>query len=221
MADLLRRILDASRSLHALSVDDTGRVSYVNATLASAVGMAPEALAGMSVASMVEEDDRDRVRSWWEGGELPDDATTVAVRTDRAGTLRLRAVLGRVEDGLLLVGEPIPQEATDVTEELTRLNNELATLARERARKQRELQRMEREARQALDDLERSYWHLRKVQEVLSFCMGCGRIRDADDQWRSFVDFLRENDILVSHAYCPGCAERFAEEHGLNAEKEG
>ena len=130
--------------------------------------------------------------------------------------LTLTVLLEATAEGIRLAGEAVRTEATEETAELTRLNNELATLARERARKQRELERTSRDLEMTLGDLRASYWHLRKIQEVLPFCMGCGEVKAGERRWQSFVEYLRENEILVSHSYCPECAREYVVDHDLD-----
>lgn len=215
---LLERLLERSRSLLALSIDVRGRVTSVNPALARAVGMAPAALVGLSLEGLVQEGHRPRVEAWLGGSGIPDDATELVLRTAGGRPLALSVLVEPGPDVLRLVGERAIRESADATEELTRMNNELATLARERARRKREIERLERRTRATLEDLRSSYWHLRKLQEVLPFCMGCGQVKGEDDAWQPFVDYLKENDILVSHSYCPTCADRYLEEQGLTDE---
>lgn len=212
---LLRRLLDTSSSLLAMRIDTRGRVAEVSPALARAVGMAPEALVGLSVEALVHEDHRARVEGWMGGADTPDEPTGLTLRTAGGRPLAASVVVESGPDGLWVVGEREAREADGATEELTRMNNELAALARERARREREIERLERQTRATLDDLRSSYWHLRKIQEVLPFCMECGHVKGEDDTWQSFVDYLKENEILVSHSYCPTCADRYMEREGL------
>ena len=219
--DLLGRLLDTSRSLLALGIDAQGRVAEVNPALARAVGMAPAALVGLSLEALVHEGHRARVEAWLGGDEIPDERTDLVLRTAGGRPLPLSVLVEPGPDVLRLVGERAVLDPVRPTEELTRVNNQLATLARERARRERAIERLERRTRTTLEDLRSSYWHLRKIQEVLPFCMGCGQVKGEDDTWQSFVDYLRENEILVSHAYCPACADRYLEEQGLADEPSG
>ena len=67
----------------------------------------------------------------------------------------------------------------------------------------------------SLEELKTTHWHLKKIQEILPLCMGCGKIKTGSASWTSLVDYLRENEIFVSHGYCPSCAEEYARRHGL------
>ena len=115
----------------------------------------------------------------------------------------------------MLLGEREVDRDGAAAEELILANNELATLARERARRQRELERTRRELQATLDELRTSYWHLQKIQEVLPLCMSCGRVKTDAARWQSVAEYLKDNEIFLSHGYCPSCAELYAREHGL------
>ena len=78
-------------------------------------------------------------------------------------------------DGFLLLGESPDDRAFQ--EEWLHMNNQLAVLSRENARRGKELEGAKAGLEQALRDLEGSYWHLKKIQEVLPICMDCGRVK--------------------------------------------
>jgi cysteine sulfinate desulfinase/cysteine desulfurase-like protein len=117
------------------------------------------------------------------------------------------------------VGEPDVGGDRGVVEELVQLNNELATMARERARRERELERTRQRLQAALEELETSYWHLKKIQEFLPLCMGCGRIKTAEAEWQSVAEYLKDNEIFLSHGYCPPCSAAVLQEYGLDDEE--
>ncbi|HSJ08815.1 MAG TPA: hypothetical protein VK928_02850 [Longimicrobiales bacterium] len=133
-------------------------------------------------------------------------------------TYTLRCIVGRRDERLVLVGEAADARADDTTQELLRVNNEFATLTRELARKSRELERTHAELSATLQDLETSYWHLRKIQEVMPVCMGCGQVKTDGSRWETVADYLRSNEIFLSHGYCPPCAKNVASEFGLELE---
>jgi hypothetical protein len=73
-----------------------------------------------------------------------------------------------------------------LSNELLQLKNQISVLARESARQKKELARANAELEKALNDLQTSYWHIQKVQEVLHLCMECGKVKNAESR--------REND---------------------------
>ena len=88
----------------------------------------------------------------------------------------------------------------DLKEELQALSAELAVAARENARQARALKR-------ALEERDRLYWHLRRVQELLPICMDCDAVRP-EGEWMGLAEYLRRNEIAMSHGLCPTCADR-------------
>ena len=60
----------------------------------------------------------------------------------------------------------------------------------------------------AYDQLNTSFWHLRKIQEILPICMACGKVKTTDSGWEDVVSFLKKNSMFLSHGYCPECADK-------------
>lgn len=99
-----------------------------------------------------------------------------------------------------------------------RLVRELATLTTrtlstspdDQALRQRERDlRAENEAlRVAYEQLDKSYWHLEKIQEVLPICMGCGNVKSEALRWEPVLDYLKANSTFLSHGYCPDCVAK-------------
>jgi hypothetical protein len=122
-------------------------------------------------------------------------------------------------DGVTVVlGEREPEDAARLQRELMDLNNELVVKSRELTRRQRELEHTRSKLQAALDELETSYWHLRKLQEVLPICMECGKVKTADATWEDVVEYLQRNALFLSHGYCPDCAEAMMEKYGIAEE---
>lgn len=62
------------------------------------------------------------------------------------------------------------------------------------------------ELRRTMHELERSHWHIRKLQELTPLCMNCHKINRPTEGWEPLVDYLARDGLLVSHGYCPECA---------------
>jgi response regulator RpfG family c-di-GMP phosphodiesterase len=60
----------------------------------------------------------------------------------------------------------------------------------------------------AYDQLDKSFWHLRKIQEILPICMDCGKVKTTDSGWEDVVSFLKNNSMFLSHGYCPECEDK-------------
>jgi hypothetical protein len=81
------------------------------------------------------------------------------------------------------------------------------TLAYQTIHEKRLVEQTNRELQKALDDLNASYWHLKKIQEVLPICMNCGKVKSGDADWENVVDYLKRNSLFLSHGFCPDCFE--------------
>lgn len=68
-----------------------------------------------------------------------------------------------------------------------------------------------------LAHFEDSFWHLRKLQEVLPLCMDCGKVRDEDGRWTPLPKYLQRSAAFLSHGYCQDCERRALEELERNA----
>ena len=216
--DLFERLIDASATLEWAVVDEGGAIVEVNGAFAGHVGTAVDELAGRPLAEFLPDPDAGRLRGWLGEVGPPPDPVRVNFVTTSGVPYTLRCLIGRSGEpvpGLRIVGEPETEGDRTAAEELLRLNNELATLARERARQQRELERTKRKLSDAFEELRTSYWHLRKIQEVLPVCMKCGRVKGDGSEWQTVVDYLKDNEIFLSHGYCPPCAEEAMREMGL------
>lgn len=121
-------------------------------------------------------------------------------------------------DGLLSLLKPLAERHALVQENraLIRQLSEIAAFSADSAAQIAALEQahstIERENRTlkvAYEHLDTSFWHLRKIQEVLPICMECGKVKTADASWEDVVSFLKNNSMFLSHGYCPDCAKRF------------
>ena len=71
-----------------------------------------------------------------------------------------------------------------------------------------QLQHDNRVLQETLDTLHRTHWHLRKIQEVLPICVGCGKVKTSDAKWEDVLAYLQANAEFLSHGYCPDCARQ-------------
>lgn len=68
-----------------------------------------------------------------------------------------------------------------------------------------ELETTKAKLEETLADLNSSYWHLKKIQEVLPVCLECGAVRTGRGSWEPVLEYLKQNSLLLSHGYCPAC----------------
>ena len=63
------------------------------------------------------------------------------------------------------------------------------------------------ELQRTLTELEHSHWHIRKLQDMMPLCMVCHQVHRPDESWEPLVNVLARDGLLVSHGYCPACAD--------------
>jgi transcriptional regulator with GAF, ATPase, and Fis domain len=68
-------------------------------------------------------------------------------------------------------------------------------------------------------ELEGALEEVRTLQEILPVCMGCKKVRDDRGYWSRLEAYLEAHPkILLSHSFCPECADKWKED--LNREWE-
>ncbi len=212
----VRSLLQDTRVLTYLRISREGAVMDANRVFSRWTGLPRSDLLGQPIQRVLTEEDRPRMERWLEGHDpLPDEAFLLNFVSTSHDVQTLSCRLFAHHGDVVLLGEPDLEEDRTVAEELLMLNNELSVLSRENARRNRELETARRELADALAERESSYWHLRKIQEHMPLCMRCGKMKTGDAEWESLVDYLRSNDILVSHGYCPTCADDVLQEEGV------
>lgn len=216
--ELFQRLLETTSTTEYVRVGPGGEITGVNAAFSRHVGRSPDELVGEQLSEFLTAMDAARLEGWLSGGDLPDRREPVNFVTASGVPFTLLCLLDHNGDGLRLLGEPDTTGDRTAAEELMLLNNELATVARERARRERELERTRQRLEAAIEELETSYWHLQKIQEVLPLCMRCGKVKTDEARWQTVVEYLKDNEIFLSHGYCPSCTELVFREHGLTEE---
>jgi response regulator RpfG family c-di-GMP phosphodiesterase len=117
----------------------------------------------------------------------------------------------------------LKQQNRGLIEELNRKNLELEERVKGRTA---ELATANQTLTAKVEELERTKYELRTLQGLLSVCCYCKKMRDANDVWVSFEEYLRNHtDILLTHGICPDCYKKVMKElpehvnHFLNHEK--
>jgi len=204
---LLARLTRSFDTVRTIRFDESGSVLAANDAFARDFGTTPDRLRSARMRDLLTEDDADDLDRWLREG-IPVDPVVMNFSWDASSPHSLRCLLERRDDVVMLFGEPMVDIEGAASARMLALNNELAVLSRENTRRRRELER-------TLKELETSYYHLRKIQEILPLCMGCGKIKTDSTSWKSLAEYLKDNGIFVSHGYCPSCAETYEREHGL------
>lgn len=126
-----------------------------------------------------------------------------------------------MHDGrVAILGESDRSEALELRQKLIETNNEHVVNSRELTRRTRELEHARERLQAAVEELENSYWHLKKIQEVLPICMGCEKVKTSDATWEDVVDYLQQNALFLSHGYCPDCAQSMIDRYHVTGGKE-
>lgn len=220
-ARLLAGYLDDTKAVHALVVDAAGVVIAANQAMADLLGEPLPSLDGRPVRELLTDPDGDRLVERLGAADVaPGERLLLNFVDVEHAPHTLECRLGACGDGVVILGERVVAREETLRRELLELNNTLAVLSRESARKGRELQAANTRLEETLEELNRSFWHLRKIQEVLPVCMECGKIKTADASWEPIIDYLRKNSLLLSHGYCPECVVKVREALGLPPREE-
>jgi hypothetical protein len=213
LESLLLRFAEESESLLTAVCDAEGRVTWSNPGFARAVHLTRAELMGRPVATFLSGSTGREFRTFLAGEDRTWAREPFGFVDVHGHPFSVRGMMERKPSGLFLVGHRPEEQDRSLAEHLQGLNNELATLAREHARQEREHRAAAERLREALEELNRSYWHLKKIQEVVPVCMSCSRVKMDGAKWQGVADYLRQNEIFMSHGYCPDCADTVLREY--------
>ena len=208
-ASVISEFLTGSSNVYWVRAGHDGVILASTHAVASIVRGTAGSLDGVSIWPLLTEPDRATLRCAIESGTR-DPATRYRLNFVGLDQMpfTLECHLDVYPDGFTLIGEPLQQHQQALERELMALNNRLAVLLRENDRKAKALSKANTSLEKALKDLNDSHWHLRKIQEVLPVCMRCGKIKTGEAKWEEIVQYLEQNNLLVSHSYCPECLAR-------------
>ena len=209
LAPAVAEFLGRSSAVHWLMARPDGAIVAWNDAMAEAIGGPADSLRGQRVWELLTESDAASLQGTVAGGgngrAFP--CRLNFVRCDGM-PFTLECTIDVQPDRFVLIGEAVRRDEVALERELITLNNRLSVLLRENGRKSKALHEANAKLSQALKDLQDSHWHLKKIQEVLPICMGCGKVQTGESQWEEVVEYLRKNSLFLSHAYCPVCLAR-------------
>lgn len=212
----LPRFLRESETVAVLCLDGDLVVTEINPAVTRLLGRDRTDILGRICTKFVTEADAKRLADAVATGDPERMLLNFVHASHSPQTLKVQ--LAPMDCGVVIVGErPLASEYA-LQRELLELNNTLAVLSREKSRQSRELERANRELEETLDRLNRSYWHLRKIQEVLPICMECGDVKTSEATWEPVADYLRKNSLFLSHGYCPRCAQAYRKQVATETE---
>jgi hypothetical protein len=208
-------IFFALRSIEYLEVSAGGLLLRSNEAFAERMGSTAAELAGASAERFLAPQDAARLARWIAGSQIPEEVVLLNFCTPAGEVYSRRCVVSRDGEQIRIVAEADEAENRQVAERLLQFNGQMAVLMRESERRNEELSRTRAELATALKELQNSHWHLKRLQEHLPVCMECGKIKADESSWASLVDYLQQNQILVTHGYCPACVEQLSTSWGL------
>jgi len=206
--------LETAPTVHMAIAATDGSVRLCNTAMAASLGVAAAELIGRPLWDLLTDSDAACVRDRVERGDRTYGEPLLLNFVDAGHSPFSLNCRMDVQPGyFVLVGEPPPGPSGNSQADWLQMNNQLAVLARENARQAKELRQAKEETERALAHLRDTHWHLKKVQEVLPICMGCGNVK-AGAEWGSVVQYLKANALFLSHGYCPACYAKLAAEWG-------
>lgn len=214
--EMLESFASASTDLHLITLDREGCITAANPGVAHWLGRDEDALRGQRLAGFCASQDEEAIARLLDPeGPEPGDLRLSMVDS-RERPYSLRGSFWREGETIVIVGTPDTRSLHELQNQMLAANNELAELARENERRRREVERLRAELEAAHAELKDSYWHLKKIQEVLPICMGCSKVKTGDARWEDVVDYLKANSLFLSHGYCPDCKERILQDYRRN-----
>lgn len=201
-AVLLQAHVSDAQTLYCFVAAVDGTIHYCNSAGAAVLGKQPGELHGQPLWPHLTEPDAAALRTLVStGARDPQTARLLNFVTDRQLPFTVRCRVDVHGARFVLLGEPDSAGLTALQANLLQMNNQFAVMAREYARQKKEL--------------EQSNWQLRKIGELLPFCMACGKVKGGEGDWQELARFLQERSEFLSHGYCPACAARVAAEWEL------
>ena len=205
----VQRVLSDSAQLYLLQCDPLGLLVGWNEASARAFGL--DAEEERLLDELVVDHARPIIQEMFDNPTPPPTLQVDFVGGgDNPFTLHCRLV----KEGSVLhvIGERDVTSEAMLSQTLLEVNQELAVLSREAKRKSRELAASKEELERTLEELKTTHWHLEKVQEVISLCMRCGKIRADAANWETLQEYLVKNEIFTSHGFCPDCGAQWEDE---------
>ena len=204
-----RHLAKAAGTVHCIVAALDGTIHSCNRSAAEQMGVPADELFGTPIWNRLTGADAERLRLRVQSGKPgSDDGLLLNFVDARQFPYTLECSVDVQPNGFTILGDPPREHEDSLQEQLILMNNQLAVLSREHERKSKALAQTKSKLEDTLRDLQSSYWHLKKIQEVLPVCMGCGRVRTADAGWGEVIEYLRKNALFLSHTYCPPCLER-------------
>jgi heme-degrading monooxygenase HmoA len=208
---ILSTFLQQSRNVHLLTVSLDGTIRSFNDTAAEQLKVPASQLTGLKIWGYLNEEDATRLwRRIQSNVNGPNEKFLLNFVDAEHFSYTLECRLDVQQDHFTLLGE-LPESGDKLLREhLLQFRNSVAALSRENGRKRAELEKSRAELEKALNDLDTSYWHMRKISEYLPICMQCHKVRTAEARWEDVADYLNKHSLFLTHSLCPPCYDAMA-----------
>jgi heme-degrading monooxygenase HmoA len=210
-APFFARFLSDSAGFHYLAARYDGHIETVNDVFLESLGRSWPDVRNQELWHFLTEPDALRLQQWLAKPRIQREPRLLLnFRTIEDMPFTLDCGVDTYPDRFVLLGETTLRVDSKAHTEMMQLSNELTRLNREHVRQNRELVTAKAKQKQAMDELETSYWHLRKIQEHMPICCRCHKVRSGEEDepnWMGLLDYLAANDMLFSHGFCPNCYE--------------
>lgn len=214
-APFIARYFESSKSIHYLSAALDGVVVSCSQSVITGLSVSAPDLIGSSLWRWLPENDAASLREKIADGRRLRSGFLLNFSDFNQHPYSLNCHLDVYPHGFVLIGEVPLQAERLLQQQLIGLNNELSVLMRENARQNKALTKAQADLTNSYDELKNSNWHLKKIQELLPICMGCGKVKTGDTTWDDLTTYFKQNSAFLSHSYCPDCGDHLAEQWGL------
>lgn len=209
----LARYLRGSRNSHYLLATLDGTIIGFNKAAAIHLKIPVNQLAGLKIWSYLSEDDAGRLwRQIKSGRRQAGERIQLNFIDAEHLPYVLECCLDVRPEYFVLVGELAHQKETVLRDHLVQLNSQLSSLTKENALQSLQLNKANAELEKALNELNNSFWHLRKISEFLPICMQCHKVRTAEAHWEDVAAYLNRHSLFLTHSLCPDCYSTMMEE---------
>ena len=220
--ELIAQALSGSEMLHFIVSTPDGVITQCNPTVAGALGTSCDKLMGTLLWTRLAENDATALQARIaKGRRSPGERIALTFQTQDAASYTLSCWVDVHPTHFAIMGGVAAEGTSEHDEGVYALNNDLAVLARQNARTSKELAAAKAKLQETLDELQRSYWHIRKIAEVLPMCADCGKVNSAENHWENVRDYLWENSLFLSHGACPECVGKMRVKLGLEEKNAG